>query len=146
MGFFDVFRTKKKFLEPGEVDGERIGCYLLGIPGDGERENSFHSHAANKEKLIEDCKKLIEDSYVMISRCSIEDDESDEEVVRLRSLELENMKSKSLKYLEEFYINVEERIDNHFMNKDSSIPFISIMGTNFFLLRGIRDRERENNE
>lgn len=52
--------TPEPYLSIGEVDGDRIGCYLFGIEATPVSPISYHSLATSPEELISDCTEFFE--------------------------------------------------------------------------------------
>jgi hypothetical protein len=123
--------NRQSALRPGEVSGDKIGCYLFGFTIDGEREPSYHSLAITKVKLIEDILSFLAELEVD---------------VRGRGYFHPGNKE-ALENINYIRYNLDGLIDNHLNNlKDNGIYFTSMLSMNLFLHYGVRDRQKHRGE
>lgn len=118
---------KCEHLEIGEVDGDYIGCYLMGVEN-SEGQPSYHSLATSKQELLEDFRKLLTPMV-----------EWKEQLVDHSPAGIRH--ERDLNVIKNALTNLESFVDMY-LTMGSNEPFLAMPGLHIFLRVGARKRAK----
>jgi len=122
--------TSKPYLSVGEVDGDRIGCYLFGIEATPVSPISYHSVATSHAELICDCTSFFKELL-----------EGKERLVRTSMYAVRHKQEQEV--IQYTLTNLPSLIAMHLASSMDS-PLLSLGGIFIFLRTGERQREKLN--
>jgi hypothetical protein len=122
--------TPEPYLSVGEVDDDRIGCYLFGIEATPMSPISYHSVATSPAELIADCTSFFE--------------EFADAKERLMSTSPNSARHKQdLKVIRNAIDNLPSFVALH-LASNMTTPFLKVANIEIFLRTGMRQREKIN--
>lgn len=120
--------AQKPYLSVGEIDGDRIGCYLFGVEATPVSPLSYHSVATSEAELLADCTQFFEGLLAKKER--------------LVSTSIHSARhQQDLKVLQNMIINLPKFIPMYLASSVEE-PFLKFGGISIFLRTGVRQREK----
>jgi hypothetical protein len=132
-------------LQPGEIDGEYVGCFLLYVPDPDGGAPSYHSLATSRAELLSDCwntfGQLRSMKMATLAAEMTPLEGLPPELATHAEAEMRQRHAADLAKIDGFLARLHDRVDIH-LATDCQHSFFSLPGLNIYLCLGARRRQK----
>lgn len=128
VSIFSIFKKNRRPLDVGETSGDRIGCYLFGVEMPDGSDRSYHSVAASRDELVQDCMEFFSNLAALKREM-------------VQKSPVGSRHAQDLKVIENAIDNLPVFIDMY-LKQGGDRPFFTFPGMRIFLELGERPRQK----